>query len=563
MNVKRQAGNTIDNHSVSSSLEVTPSSQATLNTINNDQCLLDIDEVGVKLRLIEKLINSCKDLIKQSTSIDVCVELFTKNSDNFADTLIQAGSDLKHSCTSILSTIELNRNKITITQREKDKMINRDPGCYERNHKFTEEQLHYFISVGPFQNRLHRFPKNKVLEAAKTTWPGSEKKDEAWTSIGVNIDLMLNSNRRKEGQKQVSILKLNKQVVVTLLDSARYLARQGNFVQLVNLLRRSNNTLNDWFLQTKLEKCQVSYLSKRSQDEYVQLLGGTIEHQIVNEINQSPFISIMIDSTPDLSHQLPSKIGEGISQLLLDTLRRKCISTDKIIGQCYDNAPNMSGVNKGVQACINKQLNREIMHIPCEAHTSNLAVQHACDCSVEFINLFMLLEELYNFFTSSVKRYHCLRNILEQSTFGLTVKSLSDTRWSANYESLHCVVESFSEIIDCLESIESVESKQFDKETTTQAKNIRNKLMSYEFVVLLKFMIAEKLVEPFNINIDQEFDRLHRLRQRSRRRDANRSTAVQLTRESFYIKLFRQVLDHLHATYHDYIQVMIEKLRYF
>ncbi|CAF1251081.1 unnamed protein product [Rotaria sordida] len=464
MNVKRQAGNTIDNHSVSSSLEVTPSSQATLNTINNDQCLLDIDEVGVKLRLIEKLINSCKDLIKQSTSIDVCVELFTKNSDNFADTLIQAGSDLKHSCTSILSTIELNRNKITITQREKDKMINRDP---------------------------------------------------------------------------------------------------GNFVQLVNLLRRSNNTLNDWFLQTKLEKCQVSYLSKRSQDEYVQLLGGTIEHQIVNEINQSPFISIMIDSTPDLSHQLPSKIGEGISQLLLDTLRRKCISTDKIIGQCYDNAPNMSGVNKGVQACINKQLNREIMHIPCEAHTSNLAVQHACDCSVEFINLFMLLEELYNFFTSSVKRYHCLRNILEQSTFGLTVKSLSDTRWSANYESLHCVVESFSEIIDCLESIESVESKQFDKETTTQAKNIRNKLMSYEFVVLLKFMIAEKLVEPFNINIDQEFDRLHRLRQRSRRRDANRSTAVQLTRESFYIKLFRQVLDHLHATYHDYIQVMIEKLRYF
>jgi len=104
----------------------------------------------------------------------------------------------------------------------------------------------------------------------------------------VNIDLMLNSNRRKEDQEQESILKLNKQVVVTLLDSARYLARQGlafrrdpesegkncelqaiyfnafkiflavgNFVQLVNLLRRSNNTLNEWFLQTKLERYQV------------------------------------------------------------------------------------------------------------------------------------------------------------------------------------------------------------------------------------------------------------------------------------------------------------------
>ncbi|CAF1290136.1 unnamed protein product [Rotaria sordida] len=337
------------------------------------------------------------------------MEAFTKNSDHFADALIQAESDLKQSCTGILSTIELNRNRTTITQRKEDKMINRDPGYYERNHKFTEEQLRYFVSVGPFQHRLHKFPKNKVLEAAKTT-------------------------------------------------------------------------------------CV------------------TIERLIVNEINQSPFISIMIDSTPDLSHremysivirytkyyqvkerllslqELPSKIGEDIFQLLLDTLRQKGISTDKIIGQCYENAFNMSGVNKGVQACINKQLNREIMHIPCEAHTSNLAVQHACDCSIEFINVFI-------------------------------------------------------EIIDCLESIELVESKQFDKETKTQ--------------------IAEKFVEPFNINIDQEFDRLHRLRQRSRRIDVNPSTAVQLTRELFYIKLFRQVLDHLHTTYHDYIQVMIEKLRYF
>ncbi|CAF1243809.1 unnamed protein product [Rotaria sordida] len=318
---------------ISSSLEVT-SSQTTLNIISDDKCLLDIGEIGVKLRLIEKLIRSCKDLIKQSTFIDVCMEAFTKNSDHFADALIQAESDLKQSCTGILSTIELNRNRTTITQRKEDKMINRDPGYYERNHKFTEEQLRYFVSVGPFQHRLHKFPKNKVLEAAKTTY--CLVKDQ-----------------------------------------------------------------------------EVSYLSKRSQDEYVQLLDVTIERLIVNEINQSPFISIMIDSTPDLSYQLPSKIGEDISQLLLDTLHRK-------------------------------------------------------------------VEELYNFFTSSVKRYYCLRNILEQSTFGLTIKSLSDTRWTANYESLHCVVESFSEIIDCLESIELVESKQFDKETKTQAKNIKNKLMSYE-----------------------------------------------------------------------------------
>ncbi|CAM4810354.1 unnamed protein product [Rotaria magnacalcarata] len=669
----------------------------TTNTIDDNQYPSDVDQIGVKLRLIEKLFDSCQDLIKQSTSIDIAIENFTKNSNDFADTFMKAGDDLKCLCTKIISILESNRNQITITDGEEGELVNRDPGYYESDHHFTEEQLRYLVLAGPYQIRHHNFPKDKSLKAAKTTcmfttaWlfgegPGTEKKELAWISSGVktwnkmksrgadrkgklenhfssithrssvqhysnfktknvNIDLMLDSNRRKANQEQQSILQLNKKVIVTLLDVARYLIKQGlafrrepeaegNFTQLINLLRRSNRVLDDWFLQTKLQKYQVSYLSKRSQDEYIQLLGAAIEYQVVDEINRSSFISVMVDSTPDLSHremysivirytnnyqvkerllslqELASKIGEDICRLLLDTLSRKGISTDKIIGQCYDNAPNMSGIHKGVQACINKHLNREIMHIPCEAHTSNLVVEHSCKCSTEFVNLFMLLEEVYNLFSSSVKRYYVLRGALEKSTFGLTVKSLSDTRWNANYESLHCVVESYNEIIDCLELIESIESKYFDKETKAQAKNIKNKLISYEFVVLLKFMVnvtrttnsltihlqateldilsslevitnankliqkmrnddealknillvAEAVVEPFNIDVDQEFNRLYRVRQRSRRIDENPSTAVQLTREAFYLKLFRQILDHLYTAYNDYLQVLNGKL---
>ncbi|CAF1361673.1 unnamed protein product, partial [Rotaria sp. Silwood1] len=588
--------------SSTSSLEMIPST-TTINAVNNNQYSFDVEQIGVKLRLIEQLIGSCQDLIKQSTSIDLCIETFAKNSNGFADALIQAGTELKCLCTNIVSTIESNRNKITITEREEDKMVNRDPG------PGTEKKEQAWISTGV--NSWNKMKSQGVNRKGKldthfssVTHRSSVERYLNYKTKKVNIDLMLDSSRRKANQEQESILQLNKQVIVTLLDSARYL---------------------------------VSYMSKRSQDEYIQLLGAAIEHQIVNEINQSPFISILIDSTPDLSHremysiiiryiynyqvkerllslqELASKVGEDICQLLLDTLGRKGKLTDKIVGQCYDNSPNMSGVNKGVQACINKKLNRQIIHIPCEAHSSNLAVEHACDCSTEFINLFMFLEGLYNFFTSSVKRYYVLRDALEKSTFGLTVKSLSETRWNANYESLHCVVESFHEILHCLESIESIESKEFDKETKAQAKNIRNKLMSYEFVVLLKFMvhvtrttnsltiylqtkeldilsslelmtntnkliqkmrnddealksillIAEKLVEPFNIDIDQEFNRLHRLRQRSRRIDENPLTSVQLTREAFYVKLFRQILDHLYVAYNDYLQVMTEKLRYF
>ncbi|CAF3928330.1 unnamed protein product [Rotaria sp. Silwood1] len=89
----------------------------------------------------------------------------------------------------------------------------------------------------------------------------------------------------------------------------------------------------------------------------------------------------------------------------------------------------MSGVNKGVQACINNKLGREIIFIPCSAHSFNLAVKYACDCGTEFISLFNLLQEIYNYFTASNKRHYVLRKELESSEFGLLVKSLANTRW--------------------------------------------------------------------------------------------------------------------------------------
>ena len=104
-------------------------------------------------------------------------------------------------------------------------------------------------------------------------------------------------------------------------------------------------------------------MSNRSQDEYIQLLGQAVEDLIMDEINKSPFISIMTDSTPDTSHremysivirytkhyqieerllslqELPSKVGEGICLLLVKILEKKGISSEKIIDQCMTMLP--------------------------------------------------------------------------------------------------------------------------------------------------------------------------------------------------------------------------------
>ncbi|CAF1455551.1 unnamed protein product, partial [Rotaria sordida] len=583
-----------ENHMISASISHTQSTTSTtLNCPCDNSCL---HQIGVKLRIMETLLHPCQHLMKLSTSIDICPEVFVEETKIFVDKLLEAGNDLKMLCTDIITETEMKRNKITIMDSKEDELINRDPGYYDAGHKFTEKQLRYLVSVGPLQVKLEEYPKNRELYTAGKTckfaskWydeypyleysikrdaafcftcrlfpdgPGSEKYTDAWTSNGVatwnkmksqgikkkgkleqhfssathkssvdrylnfknkklHVDLMLDSNRMKEDQEQEMILQLNKQVIVTLLDSARYLARQGlafqrnpesegcNFVQLVYLQRRNNQVFNDWFFKTKLEKYQNSYLSHQSQDKYVQLLGEAVESLVIEEIIKSPFISIMADSTPDTSHremysivirftknyqveerllsvqELPSKVGEEICLLLLKTLPRKGISTEKLVAQCYDNAPNMGGSYKGVQACVTNHLNREILHIPCSAHNSNLAVEYACHCSVEYINLFMLLQELYNYFTLSIKRYHVLREALDKSPYGLNIKSLSDTRWTANYESIHAIIESYDEIIYCFQLIE--EGEQFDKESKLQGKNLRNKFISYEIIVLLKFM---------------------------------------------------------------------------
>ncbi|CAF0839827.1 unnamed protein product [Rotaria sordida] len=525
--------------------------QTTTPTTTMMECSTDktfVDEIGVQLRIIETLFESCQKLIKSSTSIDICPEIFVEQSNVFAEKIVQYGTDLKNLCTSFISMIETNRNNIIVTNPKQDKLIDRDPGSYNSNYKFTEEELRYFASVGPLQIKLDHYPRNEELYTTgktcrfATKWyeehsyleysekkdaafcftcrlftdgPGSEKHADAWTSNGVrkleqhfssiahvasvnrylnfktkklNVDLMLDNNRRKENQEQEKILQLNKEVIVTLLDSARFLAAQGlafrrepenegNFIQLIQLQRRNNHILNDWFLKAKLDKYQVSYLSHRSQDD--------------------------------------------------------------------------------------------------------------------------------------IKRYHVLREQLDKSPYGLSVKSLSGTRWSANYESIHSVIESYDIILQCLILVE--EETNFDKETMLKGRALKNKLMSYEIFVLLKFLenitrtthsltkhlqskeldilssidlidstlklikimrnddqsliniliCGEEHGKLYDVDIEKEFDRLHRPRQRSCRFDSKPETAVRLTRQSFYLKLFREILDHLYTTYADYLKVLKEKLKWF
>ena len=116
---------------------------------------------------------------------------------------------------------------------------------------------------------------------------------------------------------------------------------------------------------------------------------------VLKRINEVPFISITVDSTPDVSHQemysiivcyclnfqveqrlfgfeeLNSKTGEKIVELIISCFKKYGISTAKIVAQSYDGARNMSGKNLGVQALLNEALNSNVIFIPYGAHRSD------------------------------------------------------------------------------------------------------------------------------------------------------------------------------------------------
>jgi hypothetical protein len=234
-------------------------------------------------------------------------------------------------------------------------------------------------------------------------------------------------------------------------------------------------------------KGSVSYLSSDICSEFIEIMSKEVLKQILNEIKQARYFSLIIDSTPDVSHtdqlavvlryvSLPNACAnERLIQLLpnvchksgsleeatLSLLEKLELDVDNCRGQSYDNASNMSGIYSGLQARI-KSKNDLADYVPCAAHSLNLAgcfaAEKACPEATIF---FTFVQGLYAFFSASTYRWNILKSHIEKSNEGkskkdqrkLMVKPLSDTRWSARADALRALKISRHELKDALEEL--------------------------------------------------------------------------------------------------------------
>ncbi|XP_036148421.1 zinc finger MYM-type protein 1-like [Monomorium pharaonis] len=202
----------------------------------------------------------------------------------------------------------------------------------------------------------------------------------------------------------------------------------GIFLNLIELISRHDKILAEHLSNNR----RVTYLSPQIQNEFIHLLGEYVREKIISDIKEAKYFTIIFDCTPDISHveqmsqviryvdkecniresfidfiDTVDKTGEGLAQVILEKLKHDGLEIENCRGQAYDNGANMVGKYKGVQSHI-LSIEKFAKFMPCVAHKLNLVGVHAASVSVEMVNFFGIVQQIYVFFSASTTRWDLL-----------------------------------------------------------------------------------------------------------------------------------------------------------
>lgn len=303
--------------------------------------------------------------------------------------------------------------------------------------------------------------------------------------------------------------------------------QNGNFLMSLELLAEYDTCLAEHISRYgNPGKGHTTYLSSTTCDEFIDLMAHEVHEIIYEEVRNSKYFSIVVDSTPDSSHVdqltfvlryvkpdgnpverflefLPNVGHKGIeiAEAVLLTLKNAKLDIMNCRGQSYDNASNMSGIYNGVQAKI-KEICPLADYVPCSAHSLNLVGACAAEICQESCKFFNILQELYNLFSLSTQRWEILQNQCDlykkqceenkdllsdsrKTDKRKTVKSLSSTRWSARHDACESLFQLWNPVHDALHHIEN---DQLQKPVIRcQAKGIRQELERLETAFMTCF----------------------------------------------------------------------------
>ncbi|XP_075033815.1 zinc finger MYM-type protein 1-like [Mixophyes fleayi] len=249
-----------------------------------------------------------------------------------------------------------------------------------------------------------------------------------------------------------------------------------------------------------------NYMSSTTVEEFIELMGTRVLDTIVHELKRAKYYSVIVDSTPDLSHveqlaivvryvnkdkpverflgfvPMHSHTGEHFESTLLSVLSDKNIDICNCRGQSYDNASNMSAKYSGLQARI-CAINPLALYVPCSAHSLNLVGACAADSCLTAVSFFHFLECLYTFFSSSTHQWEILTKHLCKASGHLSIKRLSSTRWSARADATNALRRGYRHVGDALNELKNSELQPAN--ARGEASDLEEQLNRFETAILL------------------------------------------------------------------------------
>jgi hypothetical protein len=233
-----------------------------------------------------------------------------------------------------------------------------------------------------------RFDKNQTID--KVAQRELEKEKEHWRKVLFRILLIV----KFLAEHNLAFRGSNSKV---------YQDNNGNFLGLVEMLAEFDPVIKEHIDRITNDKIRDHYLGPSIQNELIILLADAIRSVIIGKIKEAKYFSVILDCTPDASHQEQMSLiiryvdtssgsaciqesflgfldvndttGKGLFDVLQEALKSLDLDVGNVRGQGYDNGSNMKGKHQGVQKKL-LNINPRAFYSACGCHSLNLTL---CD----------------------------------------------------------------------------------------------------------------------------------------------------------------------------------------